>query len=238
MELSKNLSTLYLVPTFLGEQQSNVLFPDFNITVIQTVKHWIVENARTARRAIKSIAPQVDIAQLHIYEIPKHSTTIHPKEQLQPLIDGCNMAIMSEAGMPCIADPGHLYVAAAHELGLRVQPLIGPSSILLALVASGFNGQNFSFHGYVPLKQGRTQAIKQWERDAITTGTTHICMETPYRNDALLQDFIKNLQAHTKLCIASNISLPQQFIRTATVLEWKKNIPLLHKKPTIFLIGQ
>lgn len=233
----KKIGKLYLIPSFMGEQASQVLFPEYNCSVIRSVNYFIVENARTARRAIKAICPDIQIDLLHINEIDKHAQTVLVDLYLQPLTQGFDVGIMSEAGLPCIADPGNLFVAKAHEMGVQVVPLVGPNSIIMALVASGFNGQQFCFHGYVPLKEGRAQAIKQWEQQAVKHNITQICMETPYRNITLFNDCMNILSPQTKLCIAANISLPTEYIATKRVGEWKKTVPDIHKHPAIFIIG-
>jgi len=233
----KMTGTLYLIPSFMGEQSPDVLFPIYNTLIIKKIQYYIVENARTARRSLKHMCPDISIETLHIQEIDKHAQNIPIDSILQPLMLGIDMAIMSEAGMPCIADPGNIFVAKAHAIGASVVPLVGPNSIIMALIASGFNGQQFCFHGYVPIKQGRIQALKHWEQQAIKHSITQICMETPYRNISLLQDMVQVLQPQTKLCIAANITLPNQYIQTKSVGEWKKNMPDIHKQPAIFIIG-
>lgn len=234
----KNKGKLYLIPSFMGEQSPHVLFPEYNNSVVRSVSHFIVENARAARRMIKSMCPDIVIEHLHIHEIDKHAQVLPVELYLQPIVEGFDMAIMSEAGMPCIADPGNIFVAKAHQLGVSVIPLVGPNSIIMALISSGFNGQQFAFHGYVPIKDGRVQAIKQWEQQAIKHNVTQICMETPYRNASLLQDLITILMPTTKLCVAANITLPTEYIKTKTVGEWKKQLPDINKQPAIFIIGK
>ena len=227
---------VYLIPSEMGEQRHELLFPEMNRTIISSVDWYIVENIRTARRFIKKVYPEKDIDQTHFFEINKHAPAEQIDEMMRPLFEGHDMGIVSEAGMPCIADPGSLVVARAHEKGIRVVPLVGPNSIIMALIASGFNGQNFAFHGYIPIKDERKKKILQMESQALSTGQTQIFMETPYRNQQLFIDLTNTLCPSTKLCIATDITLPTEDIKTRTVAEWKKNVPELQKRPSIFLL--
>ena len=228
--------TLYLIPSEMGEQTSERLFPPFNLNTIQSIRYFVVENTRTARRFIKKVCPTIRIEELEFFEINKHAPSEKLAEMMQPLFDGYDMGIISEAGMPCIADPGNLIVAEAHKRNVRVVPLVGPNSIIMALIASGFNGQNFAFHGYVPIKDERKKMLTTWESVAQRTGQTQIFMETPYRNEQLFADLLSVLRPTTKLCVATDITLPSEFIKTKTIAEWKKEIPAIQKRPTIFLI--
>lgn len=230
------IGKIYLIPTEMGEQSPFRLFPDFNVEIIKTLSFFVVENVRTARRFIKKICPEKVIDDCTFFEINKHSPSEYVQEMINPVLLGSNLGIMSEAGMPCIADPGNLVVAEAHKKNIRVIPLVGPNSILMALIASGFNGQSFSFHGYVPIKEERKKSILAWESMAQRTGQTQIFMETPYRNQQLFQELTTILRPLTKLCIATDITLETESIQTKTIADWKKSVPNLQKRPTIFLI--
>lgn len=227
---------LYLIPSEMGEQTYEALFPEMNRTIISAVDWYIVENIRTVRRFIKKVCPDKDIENTHFFEINKHAPDEQVDEMMRPLLEGHDMGIVSEAGMPCIADPGNLVVAKAHQKGIRVIPLVGPNSIIMALIASGFNGQNFAFHGYVPIKDERKKKILQMESVALSTGQTQIFMETPYRNQQLFTELTTLLRPTTKLCIATDITLPTEDIKTRTMAEWKKHSPEIQKRPSIFLL--
>lgn len=227
---------IYLIPSEMGEQSSEVLFPRYNLSVIQSLHYYIVENARTARRFVKKVCPEKNIEETVFFEINKHNPSENVAEKMAPLQNGFDIGIMSEAGMPCIADPGNIFVAEAHRLGIQVVPLVGPNSIIMALIASGFNGQSFAFHGYVPIKDERKRMLLSWENRAMQTKETQIFMETPYRNQQLFEDLLAVLRPATKLCIATDITLPTEEIRTKTIAEWRKEKPNLLKRPSIFLI--
>ena len=235
MHQNASLGTLFLIPSHMGEQENDKLFPEYNREIIKNTSFFIVENIRTARRCIKKICKDVIIDNLTFFELDKHKPDAEIDKMIAPLLNGSNVGVLSEAGMPCIADPGNLVVEKAHEKNIKVVPLIGPSSILLALVASGFNGQNFTFHGYLPIKEKRKQAIKSLE----TKGEqTQIFMETPYRNNKFIDELIETLSPNTKLCIACDITLDTEFIKTKKISDWKKQKPDLNKRPTMFLIGR
>ena len=227
---------LYLIPSEMGEQDSERLFPAYNLRVLDTIKYFVVENARTSRRFLKKVCPTVNLEEIVFSEINKHAPADRVSEMMKPLFDGHDMGVISEAGMPCIADPGNLIVAEAHKKNVQVVPLVGPNSIIMALIASGFNGQNFAFHGYVPIKDERKKMLTSWESVALRTGQTQIFMETPYRNMQLFADLLATLRPSTRLCLATDITLPTENIKTLTVAEWKKQQPNLQKRPTIFLI--
>ncbi len=227
---------IYLIPCEMGEQKPSILFPEYNLQIIEQTNYFIAENARTIRRFIKKVCPNKHIEEATIFEINKHSPSEEIQTMMQPLLEGHNMGIISEAGLPCIADPGNLVVARAHELGIRVIPLVGPNSIIMALISSGFNGQNFAFHGYIPIKEERKKMILQMETTAARTGQTQIFMETPYRNQQLFTDLTTYLKPSTKLCIATDITLQTEEIKTKTISEWKKCTPNIQKRPSIFLI--
>lgn len=201
-----------------------------------TLRHYFVENARTARRFLRSLHKDLVLEQVEMSEIDKHSG---PDTALlrRWLKEGHNIGVMSEAGCPAIADPGSILVAAAHDMGAKVQPLTGPSSIILALMASGLNGQSFAFHGYLPVKEpARSKRIKELEATSARDKQTQIFIETPYRNNPLLADLLKNCQPYTRICIAQDISGPTELITTRTAQTWKQNLPQLDKAPAVFLV--
>lgn len=200
------------------------------------MRHYFVENARTARRFLRALHKDLVLEQIEMSEIDKHSG---PDTSLlrRWLKEGHNIGVMSEAGCPAIADPGSVLVAAAHEMGAKVQPLTGPSSIILALMASGLNGQSFAFHGYLPVKEpARSKRIKELEATSARDKQTQIFIETPYRNNPLLADLLKACHPATKICVAQDISGPSELITTRTSQAWKQNLPQLEKVPAVFLL--
>lgn len=227
---------LYLIPSFLGEND-NTIIPDQVRNVVAGLNHFIVEDARTARRYLRAIGYKKNFdTEVTIQELDKHGAN-HAKQLLAPIESGHDIGIISEAGNPCIADPGYEIVSYAHIRGYQVSPLVGPSSILLALVASGFGGQQFSFHGYLPIQTAdRAKKLKQLE-DTARRGGTQIFMETPFRNDALMRDTLQHLNGDTKLCVACDLTLPTEYIATKKVSDWRREVPGLHKRYCIFLIG-
>jgi len=228
---------LYLIPVSLGESELNNVLPQQNFDLLNQITHYIVENIRSARRFLVKAKIKHKIDDLTFYEISKHSDRNKYHNYLQAALKGENIGVISEAGCPGIADPGADIVAIAHEKGIKVIPLVGPSSIFLALMASGMNGQNFAFKGYLPVK--KPQRIKQLKTDEQRSRTEHqtqIYIEAPYRNAALLADMLETLKPSTKLCIAVDITLKTEFVRTKTIKEWKKSVPEINKKPAIFLI--
>lgn len=235
--MSTSKGQLYLIPTVLAPgTNSQVLTSQIREVIIQT-DHFFVENTRTARRFIGELQTGKLIEEIHFYELNKDTVLNDIRKHFTIFKEGKNAGVISEAGCPGIADPGALAVKLAHEQGIRVVPLVGPSSILLALMASGFNGQSFVFHGYVPIdKADRARVIRQMEKEALQKNQTQIFMETPFRNNQLLEDLLIHCQPTTLLCIATNITAPDEFIRTLPAKDWKDQKPDLHKKPTIFLL--
>jgi len=232
------MPSLYLIPVTLGESPLENVLPEYNHTVVRKIKHFIVENVRTARRFLKSVDKNIDIDTLTFYELNQHTKKEEISAYLEPLAKGEDVGIISEAGCPAIADPGADVVAIAQKCGFRVVPLVGPSSLLLALMASGFNGQSFAFVGYLPIQPNeRTKALKNLEQRAYAENQTQLFIETPYRNMKMLDEIVKNCRPQTKLCIAVDITLETEFIQTKTVAEWKKRLPDLNKRPCIFLLG-
>ena len=229
---------LYLIPTILGEGTEEKTLPSFVRNKIKDVDIFIVENIRTSRRFIKKMYKEKDIDSTLFYSYGKHDKLNLEEEFLPHIYQGKDVGIISEAGVPCVADPGSKIVDFAHRFQIEVVPLVGPSSILLALMSSGLNGQNFAFIGYLPIdKSERSRKIKDLEVLSRKTKQTQIFMETPYRNLQLFEYILKVCSKNTKLCIASNITLSSENIKTKTIDEWKSsNPPNIHKSPTIFLI--
>ena len=229
---------LYLIPTILGEGTQESTLPSTILKAIKEIDVFIVENLRTARRHIRKLDREKNIDATTFYSYGKYDTLNLEQDFLPHILSGQNVGLLSEAGLPCVADPGSKIVAFAHDFQIDVVPFVGPSSILLALMASGLNGQNFAFTGYLPIdKAERTKIIKQLEELVKKTGQTQIFMETPYRNNQLIETLLKTCSNNTKLCTASDITLPTENIKTKTIAEWKQTKINLDKKPTIFLIG-
>ncbi|MBQ0151730.1 MAG: SAM-dependent methyltransferase, partial [Chryseobacterium sp.] len=207
---------------------------------IMQTDYFFVENEKTARKVIKFFAPEKKQADLKLFLLDKYTENADIKEAQDRMLDGQDFGLLSEAGLPCIADPGNLIVKWCHEKNIRVIPISGPSSIILALISSGFNGQEFTFNGYLPIeKSEKKKQISQLEGQLQRTGYTQIFMETPYRNNPLFEDLCKTLSPNTKLCIAANINDPEhEFIKMLTVKDWQKNKPELHKIPAVFVIGK
>lgn len=228
---------LFLIPVPLGETEHRQVLPVYNRDIILEIKHFVVENIRSARRFLKKTEPSIVIDELTFYELNKHTSPEQVGTYLRPLSEGQSVGIISEAGCPAVADPGADIVAIAQQKNYRVIPLVGPSSILMALMGSGFNGQSFAFHGYLPIDgSARIERIKALESRIYTENQTQLFIETPYRNEKLLDDLIRICRPSTKLCIASNITCQDEFIRTLPVTAWKRERPDLNKKPTLFLI--
>jgi 16S rRNA (cytidine1402-2'-O)-methyltransferase len=233
------MANLYLIPLTLGESELKTVIPDNNSAVIRSISHFIVENIRTARRFLKKIDRDFDIDSLQFYELNKHTDKKQLHAYLDPIKDNHSVGIMSEAGCPGVADPGAEVVRIAHEKGIRVVPLVGPSSILLAMMASGMNGQNFAFNGYLPIQKGeKAKQIKQLESRIYTENQSQLFIEAPYRNSQLLDDLLTNCQPQTKLCIACDLTLETEFIQTRSINDWKKNKPEIQKRPAIFILGK
>ena len=233
-----NKGKLYLIPTVLSDGTQELVLPTIITNHIKGINIFIVENIRTARRHIKKMYREKDIDNTTFYAYGKHDRLNLDKDFLPHILNGENVGILSEAGLPCIADPGSKIVAYAHDFHIDIVPLVGPSSILLALMSSGMNGQNFAFTGYLPIDKGeRNRAIRNLEIIAKKNGQTQIFMETPYRNNQLLETLKAQCNNKTRLCIATNITSINEFIRTKTIEEWKQTKVDIHKQPTIFLIS-
>lgn len=236
-ETVKPKGKLFLIPSTLGDNEPLEVLPISIKRAIENIDYYIVENEKTARRFIKKISPRKPQPSLHLVTLNKYTEPESLSGFLQPCLEGHDVGVLSEAGCPGIADPGADVVKIAHEKNIRVIPLVGPSSIVLALMASGFNGQNFAFNGYLPIDSGeRKKAIKKMEKLSVELGQSQLCIETPYRNDKLLADMLKSLSPNTRLCIACDITLSTEYIATKTVADWKRGLPELHKRPAIFII--
>ena len=231
--------TLYLIPCLLGDTQLSYSIPEYNIEIIKSLDLFIVEDIRTARRFLIKANIGKPIDSLTFFLLNEHSKPDTIIEPIESLLQGKNVGVLSDAGCPGIADPGSSIVREAHEKGIKVVPLVGPSSILLALISSGLNGQSFTFHGYLPKQPNdRIKKLKQLESEAMKTGTTQLFIEAPYRNDSLFKDILSTCNSNTFLCVASDLTLPSEFIETCTIGEWKKKKLVLNDRPTVFLIGK
>lgn len=231
------MSILYLIPTSLGDCSFDKILPAQNTEIVSKLKHFIVEDVRTARRFLKKTNQAIDIDSLTFYILNQHTSPEELSGFLRPMFDGNNMGVLSEAGCPAIADPGADVVAIAQKNNFTVVPLVGPSSILLSLMASGFNGQSFAFVGYLPIQPtDRVKALKKLEARVYSENQSQIFIETPYRNMKMLEEILQTCQPNTRLCIAVDITLETEFIKTKTVKEWKTKLPDLYKRPCIFLI--
>jgi 16S rRNA (cytidine1402-2'-O)-methyltransferase len=228
---------LYLIPTTLGEMDPHDVLPQTVKRAIDFIDDYIVENEKTARKFIKSIYPEKVQSSLRLSTLNKHTEVTEYSAMIAPCLNGLNIGLMSEAGCPGVADPGAVIVKIAHEKGIQVVPLVGPSSILLAMMGSCMNGQSFAFNGYLPIdKAEKKAALKNFENLSSSKNQSQIFIETPYRNNKLLEDLLQSLQPNTYLCIATDITLPTEFIKTFRVADWKKIKVDLHNRPTIFII--
>lgn len=230
---------LYLIPNTLGDAKFERILPSNNFTIIENIKHYIVEDLRNARRFLSKAGWKGKIDDLTFYLLNEHSRIEDIQQHLKMADSGTDIGLLSDAGTPCVADPGADIVSMAHEKGIQVIPLIGPSSILLSLMASGFNGQNFAFLGYLPRERSqRVKSIKQLESKVFKKNQTQIFIEAPYRNNQMLESLLQSCTLQTKVCVARDITLDEELIISKTVSEWKKekSLPDLHKRNTIFLL--
>jgi len=228
---------VYLIPSTLGDMAPFEVLPISIKQAIERLDHYIVENEKTARHFIKKISPRKSQPSLILYPLNKFTEPQEIPSFLNPCLEGFDVGILSEAGCPGIADPGAAVVKIAHEKNIQVIPLVGPSSILLALMASGMNGQNFAFNGYLPIDGSeRKKFIKNLEKKSREENQSQIFIETPYRNNKMLEELIKNLAPSTRICVAADITLPTEYIKTKTAINWKKENVDLHKRPCIFII--
>jgi 16S rRNA (cytidine1402-2'-O)-methyltransferase len=227
---------IYLIPVTLGGEDYQKVIPEKVLAVTRSLRLFVVEDLRSARRYLRLIDREFPINDSRFHELNEHTVEVEIEHYLDPVVNGSDMGIMSEAGLPGIADPGAKLVALAHRKNIRIIPLPGPSSIILALIASGLNGQNFSFNGYLPVKPAeRAESLKTLEKKA-QEGYAQIFMETPYRNQRMVESILQSCRGETRLCIAVDITLPGEVIRTMTISEWKKNIPAINDHPAIFII--
>ena len=231
------IPALYLIPNLLGDTPVEQVLPPYNHEIIMGIRHFIVEDVRTARRFLKLVDRSIDIDQLKFYTLNKHTNPEEVASMLRPLEEGSPMGVISEAGCPAVADPGADVVAIAQRKGLQVVPLVGPSSIILAVMGSGFNGQSFAFNGYLPIEPDeRIKTLKKLEQRAYTENQTQLFIETPYRNTKMMADILKACRPQTHLCIAAGLTTKDEYIKTHTVKEWTGKLPQLEKTPCIFLI--
>jgi len=232
------IGNLYLIPTPLGETGFEIGLPAYNMQILDHIEIFIVEELRTARRFLRKAGYTKDFETVTFYLLNEHTPDVEAASMLELSLAGKNIGLLSEAGLPCVADPGNIVVRLAHRKGIRVVPLIGPSSIMLALMASGLNGQNFAFHGYLPVKPDeRSRALRELDHAATKSNQTQIFIETPYRNLQMLESIIKTCHPSLRLCIAVDLTLETEWIRSIPVSEWKKQKPDLHKRPAVFLLG-
>lgn len=231
---------LFLIPAYLSENSPKNYFAPAITEYIMRTDCFFVENEKTARKVIKFFAPEKKQPELKLFLLDKYAESADLKEAQELMKNGQDFGLLSEAGLPCIADPGNVMVRWCHENNIQVIPINGPSSIILALIASGFNGQEFSFHGYLPIDRSEKKSRILWlENQVQKTGYSQMFMETPYRNNQLMEDLCKFLPANAKLCVAANINDPKkEFIRTLTIKEWQKKKVDLHKVPAVFVLGK
>ena len=228
---------LYLIPTPLGEGDPAQVLPASVLEVIPTLTCFVVEELRTARRFLSAAGLKGKIDTLEFHELNEHTDPRQVEGFAQLFADGRNVGLLSEAGLPAVADPGALLVALCHRHGIEVVPLVGPSSLMMALMASGLNGQSFAFVGYIPAKtEERRNALRNLEKRSASARQTQILIETPYRNDSLLADMLSCLSGNTRVCVAANLTCPDAFIRTRKVSEWKQQPVTIGKRPCVFLI--
>lgn len=228
--------SLYLIPSPLGDYAPSEVIPEGTLRVLRGISTFVVEEVRTARRYLSAAGLKGKIQDLEFHELNEHSTEADVTA-LAALFDKGDVGLISEAGLPAVADPGAALVALCHREGIRVIPLSGPSSLMLALMASGLDGQSFAFWGYIPAKtEERRAAIRRLEKDSAAAHQTQIIIETPYRNDSLLKDLLEQLNPRTRLCAAAALTTPDAFVRTASVQSWRKNPVQIGKIPCVFLI--
>ena len=228
---------LYLIPCTLGDTSLEKVLPAYNRDIVVGIKHFIVEDVRSARRFLKKVEREINIDELTFYELNKHTSPDAIVSYLTPLQEGLPMGVISEAGCPAVADPGADVVAIAQRKRLKVVPLVGPSSIILSVMASGFNGQSFAFHGYLPIDGSeRAKTLKHLEARAYTEHQTQLFIETPYRNLKMFDDILRTCRPQTRLCIAANLTCEGEYVVTRTLSEWKGQRPPIDKIPCIFLI--
>ena len=237
--MNQKLGTLYLIPTLLGVTKAEQVIPQGTLEIVRNIRFFVVENVRTARRMLSKMNMPCPIDELTFVELDKHDKSNNPDlmTYLGEALNGNDIGLMSEAGTPCVADPGALIVELAHQAGIKVVPLTGPNAMILALMASGFNGQSFSFHGYLPIKsQERVIALRNLERRSAANNETQMFIETPFRNNAMIEEIIKTCHNNTMLCVACNINTAEEEIVSKPISDWKKIKKDWNKKPAVFLI--
>ena len=235
----KNLGALYLIPNLLGEASIDSSLPTLIAAVVARLSCFIVEDEKSARRLIKQLSPGTDLRALSMQRLNKHTKESELALLTQPLLAGIDIGIISEAGCPAIADPGAEIVRLAHTLGVRVHPLVGPCSMTLALMASGFNGQRWRFAGYLPMEAPqRKETLLGLEQDLYNNGETQIVMDTPYRNQRLLEDILTHCRADTMLCVAAALTTSTELIQVQSVAEWRRRAATIGKTPALFLLGR
>ena len=228
---------LYLIPSPLGDYDPEVVIPAPTLDLLQRIGCYVVEEVRTARRYLSRAGLKGHIQELEFHELNEHTSAAEVERLVALFEDGRDVGLISEAGLPAVADPGSELVALCHRHGIEVVPQVGPSSLMMALMASGLNGQSFTFCGYLPAKtEERRSAIKSIEKTSQSKRQTQIFIETPYRNDAMFSDLLQSCRPSTRICIAADITMPDEFIRTKTVAEWKKENPIIGKRPCVFLM--
>lgn len=228
---------LYLIPTPLGDGAPENVLPAPLFTLLPTLHRFVVEETRTARRFLSAAGLKGHIAELEFHELNEHTAPAEVEKYLHLFEDGTSVGLLSEAGLPAVADPGALLVALCHRHGIEVVPLVGPSSLMMALMASGLNGQSFAFVGYIPAKtEERRTALKALEKRSAAARQTQILIETPYRNDSLFADMLQCLNGNTRLCVAANLTCEDQFIRTRTIAQWKASPVTIGKRPCVFVM--
>lgn len=236
--MSSGAGNLYLMPVWLGEHGGTEQLPPENIAIAARITLWFTEHEKTARQMLRRMVPDIELPALEMHRLDKDSTPQDVQRMIALLRNGRDAGIISEAGMPGIADPGAMLVAAAHKAGITVIPLTGPSSLFLALAASGLNGQRFSFHGYLPrVPQERKQAIKRLEAEAQRSGGAQLFIETPYRNEAMLEDLLRTCLPDTLLTIAVDVTQPEGSTVTRSISDWRRTTPALGKRPAVFILG-
>ena len=235
----KNKGILYLIPTLLGDTEIERVIPSYNIQIVRELSVFIVEELKSARYFLKKAGYPRPYDSAQFFVLNEHTQKGEIGEMLDPLLNGFNVGLLSEAGLPCVADPGANLVNLCHQEKIQIVPLSGPSSIFMALMASGFNGQQFTFHGYLPIEaRDKTKKIREMEMAVNNSGQTQIFIEAPYRNRKLLQLLAETCRPETLICVACMISSPEEFILTLPAAEWRKRVTEIDKKPVVFLIGQ
>lgn len=233
----KNFGTLYLIPVMLSDTAVNEVLPQSVLRAVSLIDDYVVENSKVARKFIKAICPEKQQSILKLFELNKHTYERDINSFIQPLLDGKNMGLMSDAGCPGVADPGALIVNLAHQKGIKVVPLVGPSSILLSLMGSGMNGQSFTFNGYLPIEKSEKRSmLKNLEKWSFKRNQSQLFIETPYRNNQLMEEMVQTLHPNTLLSVACDLTLPTEIMLTKPISFWRKHKLNLHKRPCIFIL--